>query len=69
MKLSILVRQEKARQRKADLADIVGPMREAKGKGKTKGTLQNIANALNKQNIPAPRGGQWHPTSVRRILA
>lgn len=68
VKRSIAVRQAKARQRKKDLVEIVGPMRKGGA------TLTAIADALNKQTqnkerIPAPRGGQWHPASVARILA
>ncbi len=31
-------------------------------------TLVEIANQLNKQNVPTAKGGQWHPSSVRLIM-
>lgn len=31
-------------------------------------SLSGIAAALNRQEIEAPRGGRWHPTSVKRLL-
>lgn len=31
--------------------------------------IREIATALNERGIPASRGGQWHPTSVQRLLA
>ncbi|MDQ6810788.1 MAG: recombinase family protein [Actinomycetota bacterium] len=31
-------------------------------------TLQDIANRLNDAEIPTPRGGRWHVTSVVRVL-
>jgi DNA invertase Pin-like site-specific DNA recombinase len=63
VRVSIAVRQRKARQRRDDLAPIVEPMRKGGA------TLQAIASALNKQKVQAPRGGAWHPASVRRIIA
>ena len=32
-------------------------------------SLREIAEALNARGISAPRGGQWHATSVRNVLA
>jgi|SRR5579859_280233 len=29
---------------------------------------QQIADRLNLEGVPAPRGGKWHPTSVRRAV-
>ena len=63
VRISIAVRKKKAKQRKDDLLPIVEPMQKGGA------TLQAIASALNKQKIPAPRGGQWHAASVARILA
>jgi len=63
VRVSIAVRQKKAKQRKDDLTPIVEPMRKGGA------TLQAIASALNKQKISAPRGGKWHAASVARILA
>lgn len=31
-------------------------------------TLQNIATALNARGIKSPRGGQWYPASVERLI-
>jgi DNA invertase Pin-like site-specific DNA recombinase len=63
VRISIAVRQRKAKQRRDDLAPNVEPMRKGGA------TLQDIASALNTQKIPAPRGGAWHPASVSRVLA
>ncbi len=32
-------------------------------------TLQQIADALNASGVSAPRGGTWHPSSVRNLMA
>ena len=32
-------------------------------------SLRDIAEALNARGIPTPRGGQWHASSVRNVLA
>jgi DNA invertase Pin-like site-specific DNA recombinase len=32
-------------------------------------TLREIAEALNARGVPTPRGGNWHATSVRNVLA
>jgi DNA invertase Pin-like site-specific DNA recombinase len=44
------------------LAGIVRPLREANA------TLRDIAAALNGAGLGTPRGGQWHPTSVARLI-
>lgn len=31
-------------------------------------TLQEIADRLTEDQVPTPRGGRWHPATVRRIL-
>ena len=31
-------------------------------------TLVEIANQLNKQNVPTAKGGQWHPSAVRLLM-
>jgi DNA invertase Pin-like site-specific DNA recombinase len=64
VRISIAVRQAKARQRREDLADEV-ELVTLRHKGKP--TLQAIADHLNKKKIPAPRGGQWSPVQVARI--
>ena len=32
-------------------------------------TLRALAEALNARGVPTPRGGRWHATSVRNVLA
>ena len=44
------------------LEGIVRPLKDAKA------SLRDIAEALNDAGIETPRGGQWHPTSVARLL-
>lgn len=31
-------------------------------------TLQALANCLNESDVPTPRGGNWAPTSVQRVM-
>lgn len=45
------------------VASIIVPMRQ------NKASLAQIANALNDSNVPSPRGGKWHATSVRNALS
>jgi DNA invertase Pin-like site-specific DNA recombinase len=45
------------------LRAIIQPLREANA------TLQTIADALNKAKIETARGGMWHPTSAKNMLA
>lgn len=45
------------------LAGLVLPLRE---KG---ATLAGIADALNDAGIPTARGGRWHPSQVKNVLA
>jgi DNA invertase Pin-like site-specific DNA recombinase len=52
-----------AAQRALDLAGIVSTLR---AKGLT--SVRSLADALNEQGIPAPRGDTWHPTAVSRLL-
>ena len=58
------VRVEKAKRRAADLLPVIIEVRVAGAK-----TLQTIADALNNRSISAPRGGQWAPGQVRRLLS
>jgi hypothetical protein len=51
-----------AAQRALDLAGIVNTLRAS---GLT--SVRSIAEALNDQGIPAPRGDTWHPTAVSRM--
>ena len=52
-----------ADERAAKLAAMVAELR---GAGVT--SLAGIAAALNEARIRTPRGGQWHPSSVRNLL-
>jgi hypothetical protein len=42
-------------------------MRQIQRSGAT--SLRQIAEALNVCGISVPRGGQWHATSVRNVMA
>lgn len=55
--------KEKAAQRAMGLHGIVEGIRCS---GIT--SIRAIADELNKQGISAPRGGDWHPTAVARLL-
>lgn len=46
---------------------VAGDVAELRGQGVT--SLEGLARALNDRGVAAPRGGQWHPTSVSRLLA
>ena len=48
----------------ANVLPIIAEVRRA---GAT--TLRQIADALNSRGVSTPRGGQWHATSVRNVLA
>jgi DNA invertase Pin-like site-specific DNA recombinase len=54
----------RAKQAALDLAPVITKARES---GAT--TLCAIAAALDREGIPAPRGGQWSAASVSRVLA
>lgn len=47
----------------AKVMDTVKPLKEA---GRT---LQQIADTLNKTGVTTARGGKWHPTTVKNVLA
>ncbi len=51
-----------AQERAKTLEGLVLPLR-AEGK-----TLRDITKALNDASIATPRGGKWHPMSVKRVL-
>ncbi len=61
--VAIGVRREKAANYRADILPLI---QEKQRRGA--GTLSAIAAALNADNTPAPRGGQWSPVQVKRIL-
>lgn len=58
----------KARTASADrrAADLRGMVDALRAEGIT--SFGGIAQALNERGIPTPRGGAWHPTSVKRAL-
>ena len=60
---SAQLRQERARQRAADLVPIIADLRK---RGVT--SLRQIAAALNERGVPAPRGGAWAPAQVYRVV-
>lgn len=49
--------------RDADVLPVIGAIRET---GVV--TLAGIAEELTKRGVPTPRGGEWNPTGVRRVL-
>jgi DNA invertase Pin-like site-specific DNA recombinase len=61
---SIFLRREKARGRASDLLPI---MREIRAAGAS--SMRDIAAQLNARASRAPRGGEWSPMQVRRVLA
>ena len=56
--------KQKASQRAIDLQGIIATIKHS---GIT--SVRAIADELNQQGITAPRGGQWHPTAVARLLS
>jgi hypothetical protein len=48
-------------------ANVIPIIRQIQRSGAT--SLRQIAEALNARGINAPRGGQWHGTSVRNVMA
>jgi len=60
--ISAQVRAEKAREAVSDLLPIVA---EARSQGES---LQQIANRLNAGGHRTPRGAEWQPMQVKRIL-
>jgi DNA invertase Pin-like site-specific DNA recombinase len=52
-----------AENRAEDLREVVEDIRHAGHEG-----LREITRELNTRGIRTPRGGQWHPTSVSRLL-
>jgi len=55
--------QQKATGEAQRLLHLVGPMRDAGG------TLDAIATALDRMNVPTSRGGKWTAKQVSRVLA
>lgn len=48
-------------------ANVLPLIREIQRSGAS--TLREIADALNARGVTTPRGGRWHPTSVKNVLA
>jgi DNA invertase Pin-like site-specific DNA recombinase len=48
-------------------ANVMPIIREMQRAGMN--TLREIAEALNARGVPTARGGQWHATTVRNVLA
>ena len=49
-------------------AALLAPeVRELRQEGRT--TLRELAAGMNARSLQTPRGGKWHPTSVRNLLA
>jgi DNA invertase Pin-like site-specific DNA recombinase len=61
---SAIARALIARNRAADIIPVIDALR---ADGIT--TLWGIAQNLNERGIPAPRGGNWSPVQVSRVLA
>jgi DNA invertase Pin-like site-specific DNA recombinase len=61
------LRQAVARNADRHAADLAGLVAELRHDGAT--TLRALANALNARGILTRRGGQWHVSSVRNVLA
>ena len=59
---SLAVRQRRAGDNAEAVRWIMEPLAE------TDMSLTEIAAALNERRIKSPRGGRWHPESVKRIL-
>jgi DNA invertase Pin-like site-specific DNA recombinase len=51
----------------ADATSLTATIASIRAGGVT--TLAGIADALNQRRVPTARGGDWHATSVRRVLA
>ena len=62
-KLALQTRQENAAKYRADILPVIQD-KQAKGAA----TLRQIADALNADGTPAPRGGEWSAVQVQRIL-
>jgi DNA invertase Pin-like site-specific DNA recombinase len=63
-KASARVRGEEARRRASDVIPVIQAIQSG---GVV--TLAGIAEKLNDRGIPAPRGGNWSPVQVSRVLA
>ncbi len=59
----VKVRYEHADQFAANTRPVIDSIRDS-----GVSSLRGIAEALNARGIQAPRGGEWHPTAVARVL-
>ena len=55
--------RERAKERRAEILPVIKKIKQDGNH-----TYQEIANQLNKRNVPTARGGKWHATSVRNIM-
>lgn len=55
--------REQAKQRRSEILPIIKEIQKDGNR-----TYQEIANQLNKRNVPTARGGKWHATSVRNTM-
>ena len=62
-KLALQTRQENAAKYRADILPVI---QDKQAKGAV--TLRQIADSLNADGTPAPRGGEWSAVQVQRIL-
>jgi hypothetical protein len=60
---SAKVRSEKARAKHADLLPVIDVI---KAEGAV--SLRQIADALNRRGVSAPRGGEWSAVQVSRVV-
>lgn len=60
---SLQVRQDKARERAADLGPILEDIRAGGAV-----SYREMAAELNRRGIVAPRGGLWHAATVQRTM-
>lgn len=61
---AVVAVQRKAQEHAANLSSILDDIR---AQGIT--SVRKIADELNRRDIIPPRGGEWHPTTVVRLLA
>jgi DNA invertase Pin-like site-specific DNA recombinase len=56
--------KEKAASRSTNLRGLIENIRQSGSQ-----SVRAITDELNRQGITAPRGGDWHPTAVARLLS
>lgn len=65
-KAATATRTSKAKQRNAEMLDIITEMRDASDNDLS---LRDLTKMLNDAGYKTSRGKKWHPTSVSRVLA